>query len=84
MKPREGAAVVGIGAAACVVCCTGPLLAFLGAVGLGTVIGVAAFGAVGLLIALLAVPLVVRRRRRRRDDSTMSIPVDAPRVRTRS
>jgi hypothetical protein len=84
MRPQRGAVVVGVGAAACAVCCAGPILGFLGAVGLGTVIGVAAFGVVGLIIALLAIPLLLRRRRRQCGDSSGSVPVEAPTVRTRS
>ncbi len=35
-KPkRDGATVVGLGAAACVACCAGPILAFLGGIGRG-------------------------------------------------
>jgi hypothetical protein len=84
MKRREGAAVVGVGAAACAVCCAGPILAFLGAIGLSTVVGVAAFGVIGLLIALLAVPLLLRRRPRSHEGSTGLVQVEAPTVRTRS
>ena len=61
MKPRQGAAV-GVGAAVCAACCAGPILAVVGAVGLGTVLGVVAFGAAGLLLALLAVPLVAYKQ----------------------
>ena len=55
--------MLGIGIAACAVCCAGPLLGFLAAVGLGTVIGIAVFGVVGLAIAVLAIVPIVRRRR---------------------
>jgi hypothetical protein len=34
---RDGAAVVGIGVAACVACCAGPVLGFIAAIGIGTV-----------------------------------------------
>ena len=68
MKARDGAVVIGAGAA-CAVCCAGPILAVLGAIGLGTVLGVVAFGAEGLLVALLVVPVGLRRRRRRCGDS---------------
>lgn len=62
---REGAGLVGIGVAACAACCAGPILGFLAAigVGIGTVIGVAVFGVVGLAITLLAIVPVVRRWR---------------------
>lgn len=35
-------------------CCTAPIVAFLGAVGLGTVLGSLTCGVVGLLVALMA------------------------------
>lgn len=60
---KEGAGLLGIGVAACAVCCAGPILGFLAAIGIGTVVGVAVFGVVGLAIALLAIVPVVRRRR---------------------
>ncbi len=53
MKRSDGAAVVGVGVAACAVCCAGPILGFLAAIGLGTVLGVAVFGIIGVVIALL-------------------------------
>lgn len=61
---RDGAAVVGVGVAACAACCAGPILGVLAAIGLTTVAGVVLFGAAGLLIALLAVTVVVRHRHR--------------------
>ncbi len=54
MKPRDGAAVVGVGVAACAVCCAAPIVAFLGAAGLGTVLASLTCGVVGLLVALMA------------------------------
>ena len=62
-QSKQGLGIVGFGAAACAVCCAGPILGFLAAIGLGTVLGVAVFGAAGLAIALLAVFPIVRRRR---------------------
>jgi hypothetical protein len=61
---KEGAALVGVGAAACAVCCAGPILAFLAAIGLGTAIGVAVFGSIALVAAAAVAILVVRRHRR--------------------
>ena len=60
---KEAAGVLGIGVAACAVCCAGPILGFLAAVGIGTVVGVAVFGVVGLAVALLTIVPIVRRRR---------------------
>jgi hypothetical protein len=62
-RAKDGAGIVGLGLAACAVCCAGPILGFLAAIGLGTVLGVAIFGVAGLAIALLAVVPIVRRRR---------------------
>jgi mercuric ion transport protein len=63
MRRHEATAVAGVGVAACAACCAGPILALLAAVGLGTVVGVAAFGAIGLIVMVLAVPVVQRHRR---------------------
>ena len=62
---REGAAIVGVGAAACAACCAGPILGFLGAIGLGTISGVLLFGAAGMLVAGVGVAALTLRRRRR-------------------
>jgi hypothetical protein len=60
-KPkRDGATVVGVGAAACVACCAGPILAFLAAIGLGTVVGVLLFGVVGLAVAAIGLAVLGR------------------------
>ena len=60
---KDGAGILGLGVAACAICCAGPILGFLAAIGLGTVLGVAVFGAAGLAIALLAIVPIMRRRR---------------------
>jgi hypothetical protein len=62
---KQDVAIIGAGAAACAVCCAGPILGFLAAIGLGTAAGVAVFGAAGLLIAVLGIIVVLGRRRRR-------------------
>lgn len=62
---RENAAIIGAGVAACAVCCAGPVLGVLAAIGLGAVAGVAVFGTVALLVGALAITAVVVRRRRR-------------------
>lgn len=62
---KQDLALVGAGAAACAVCCAGPIVGFFAAIGLGTVLGVAVFGAVGLLITAVGVIVLMRRRRRR-------------------
>jgi hypothetical protein len=61
---KENAGILGVGAAACAVCCAGPILGFFAAIGLGTAVGVAVFGVGGLAVALLVLVPTVRRRRR--------------------
>ena len=57
-------ATAGVAVAACVACCAGPLLGFVAAAGLLSALGVALFGATGLLVLVPAVmPLAARRRR---------------------
>jgi hypothetical protein len=63
VSAKQNPGMVGAGVAACAVCCAPLIGGFLAAIGLGTVLGVAVFGVVGLLIALLAIPVIVRRRR---------------------
>jgi len=69
---RDSAVIVGVGVAACAVCCAGPILGFLAAIGLGTAVGVATFGVAAFVVGAIAVLVVLGRRRRRqvagRDD----------------
>lgn len=62
---KENAAIVGVGVAACAVCCAGPILGVPTAIGLGTAAGAAFFGAIALVLGAGAVAYVVARRRRR-------------------
>ena len=83
---RDGAAVVGVGLAACAACCAGPILGVLGAIGLGTLTGVLLFGTVGLLFAGAALVLIVARRRQRRRTAGCTaapqvVAVDMPTIR---
>jgi len=64
---KENVAIAGVGVAACAVCCAGPILGFLAAIGLGTAAGFALFGAAALLLGALALVIVLRRRHRRAD-----------------
>jgi Kef-type K+ transport system membrane component KefB len=60
---KQDLALIGAGATACAVCCAGPILGFLAAIGLGTVLGVAVFGTIGLAISAVAIVVMLRRRR---------------------
>ena len=84
---KENAALVGVGVAACAVCCAGPILGFLAAIGFGTAVGFALFGSAALVIGAIAIVVVLRRRRRRRraDACTAmsaTVALDMPTVRT--
>ncbi len=67
---KQNTAIVGAGVAACAVCCAGPILGVLAAIGLGTAVGFAVFGvgfavfgSLAILIGAAAVALVFVRRR---------------------
>jgi hypothetical protein len=82
---KDGATIVGVGAAACAVCCAGPILGFLAAVGLGTIVGFALFGLVGLAVAVIVGLVALRRRQRRATSCTASpetVSLKPPTVRT--
>ena len=84
---KDTAKVAGLAVAACAACCAGPIIGFLGAVGLGTVLGVFVFGAAGLAVAGVGVLWWLRRRRRQQScvpAATTPVPVAAPKVRTRT
>lgn len=71
---KEGLGLLGLGAAACVACCAGPILAFLGGMTLAGLASMFVIGVVGLVVAAIAVVgfVVVRRRRK------CSTPTDGP------
>lgn len=62
---KENLALVGVGAAACAVCCAGPIIGLLVAIGLGTAAGIAVFGSIGFVMSAIVIIVVLRRRRRR-------------------
>lgn len=62
---KRGVALIGAGAAACAVCCAGPIAAALGAIGLGTATGAALFGGIAIVIGVSAMALLIIRHRRR-------------------
>jgi Na+/melibiose symporter-like transporter len=86
-KKKENAAIVGVGVAACAVCCAGPILAVLAAIGLGTAAGFALFGTLAVVIGALLIAFVVVRRRRRAAACAMSeapetVPVELTNTRS--
>ena len=74
MTGRDGAAV-GAAVAACAVCCAGPILAMMGAIGFGTVLGFVAFGIAGMLVALFAGLLIAAAARRTAQRDVTGAPV---------
>ena len=85
-NPKAGLGVLGVGAAACAACCAGPILGFLAATGIASVLGAAVFGIVGLLIVLAVAAVLYQRRRdaRRCEPATTGpVPLDAPQLKTR-
>jgi hypothetical protein len=81
---HNGVGILGIGAAVCLVCCAGPILAFLGGLGIAGLAGTLLIGTAGLAIAAAAITafVVVRRHRRscaQPDEGPM--PVAAPTAR---
>lgn len=61
---RPSFSLVGIGAAACIACCAGPILAFLGGLTLAGVATTAVIGTTGLVLSALALVGVLVRQRR--------------------
>lgn len=76
-SPRRGIRVLGLGALACLGCCAGPVLAFLGGLSIAGVASTAIIGSVGLVVAVAAAGgyLTVRRRRTSACGITVADPV---------
>jgi hypothetical protein len=64
--------LVGVGAAACVACCAGPILAFLGGLSVAGLVSAWLIGGAGLLAGAAAGTLVILRRRNRIHGCTAS------------
>jgi hypothetical protein len=82
---KVGLGAIGAGAAACAACCAGPIVGFLAATGIASLLGAVVFGIVGLVV-VVAIAAVLYQRRRRQACATAgarSVPVDAPRLTTR-
>lgn len=62
---RAGAGVLGVGAAACVACCAGPIVGALSAIGIASVAGYLLAGSVAIVVGVGAIAVVLVRRRRR-------------------
>jgi hypothetical protein len=70
---RDGLGILGLGAAACVACCVGPILAFFGGLSLAGIASTVVVGLAGLGIAVAAAAaggLLLARRGRVRDSSS--------------
>lgn len=66
MNEQKGnKALIGAGVAACAVCCAGPILAVLAAIGVSTAVGYVLFGAGAVLVGAGIAAFVLLRRRRR-------------------
>lgn len=72
---KDGFSILGLGAAACVACCAGPILAFLGGLGIAGVASTLLIGAGGLLITIAAVVAFITVRRR---STACASPDDGP------
>lgn len=58
---KDGFSILGLGAAACVACCAGPILAFLGGLGIVGLASTVLIGASGLLITVVAIAAFTNR-----------------------
>lgn len=82
---RENAAIVGVGAVACAACCAGPIIGFLGALGL--LAGIALFGTIGMAAAAVVLLVIMRRRRQQPtacatpDATTVAVEITPVRIR---
>ena len=71
-ESKSNGALIGVGVAACAVCCATPILGVLAAIGVSAGVGYALFGVGALLIGATAVGFVVVRRRRRTNQQVSS------------
>jgi hypothetical protein len=80
----SGLRLLGLGAVACAVCCAGPILAFLGGIGMLGLASTFFLGWLGVLVAAAAIAasLIVRRRRTSCPQSGATVKIAAPTART--
>jgi hypothetical protein len=88
-RRNDNAAIVGVGVAACAVCCAGPILGVLAAIGLGTAAGFALFGTAVIVIGAVLIAFVIVRRRRGASacavtETPETVPVDLTDMHSRS
>jgi hypothetical protein len=84
-NPKAGLGVLGVGAAACAACCAGPILGFVAATGIASVLGAVVFGVAGLAVVLAVAAVLYRRRRRKARHCAPragAVPLDAPQLTT--
>ena len=76
--PREGFALLGIGAVACFACCAEPLLAVLGGVTITGVVGTLFAGAAALVLTVAGLIgfALVHRKRRLAEPTLDPVPVE--------
>jgi ethanolamine transporter EutH len=82
-RPTARFGVLGAGVAACAACCAGPVLGFLAATGIASVVGALLFGVVGLLLVVAVAAVLWQRRRRAASDCTPEsrpVPMDPPQL----
>jgi mercuric ion transport protein len=80
---RDGLGLLGLGAAACVACCAGPILALVGGLTIAGLFSTLVIGIAGLAVAAIAAGSWVTIRRRRRSCATPTgrpVAVAAPTV----
>jgi ethanolamine transporter EutH len=85
-NPKASLGVLGVGAAACAACCAGPILGFVAATGIASVLGAVVFGVVGLVVVLAVAAVLYQRRRGRARQcapTAGAVPLDAPQFKTR-
>ena len=78
---RNSFGLLGVAAAACVACCAGPLLAFLGGLSIAGLASTTFIGGLGFVIAIVAAAGFIGVRRHRRacgPTDGSSVTVDAP------
>ena len=64
-EKKSNVTMISVGVAACAVCCAGPIIGVLAAIGIGTAAGYALFGSAALVIGAAVMAFVVLRRRAR-------------------